>query len=519
MDDASTADPGPELAKVLKFRVELERTRSVRYRTFADAPAFQREIDSHLRALVKGALSKVAVDLERLPLPLDLISRVEQAEARAKKKVDEAEKREKEQRSAAQIANERAQAQEARAEVLASIAATQAATAAQKGRTEKARQIFANAALGTSNQEVLHLAFEFYWRGGALNSAQEMLERLLAIGGGQPDTAENATPLSNLGQMYHIRGDLNQAEKLYRRALALDEQLKRRESAATDYGYLGLIYQARGDLDRAEKMHKKALRIEEQLSQRSRISNCWTNLGLISQIRGDFKRAEQRHRKALELAASPASAPAGVVTIPVVVHVVYKRPEENISDKQIKSQIAVLNQDYRARNANLSTVPFPFKPLVGDARIEFELATKTPDGVRGKGITRTKTNADSFGDDDRIKFRRRGGVDPWDPQRYLNIWVGALAGGLLSYSQFPGGAKQTDGVVVILSPSERPGPLVDRSTRVIPRRRPSPCTSASTAFGTKSKGLLILHFKKGPISARRSFPTFPRTMARMAICS
>jgi len=42
------------------------------------------------------------------------------------------------------------------------------------------------------------------------------------------------------------------------------------------------------------------------------------------------------------------AGPPKLVTIPVVVHVVYTQEAENISDAQIKSQLAVLNRDFRA---------------------------------------------------------------------------------------------------------------------------------------------------------------------------
>src|SRR6185436_14748007 len=41
-----------------------------------------------------------------------------------------------------------------------------------------------------------------------------------------------------------------------------------------------------------------------------------------------------------------------IVTIPVVVHVVYNTPVQNISDDQIKSQIEVLNEDFRRLNTD-----------------------------------------------------------------------------------------------------------------------------------------------------------------------
>src|SRR5688572_20490920 len=62
-----------------------------------------------------------------------------------------------------------------------------------------------------------------------------------------------------------------------------------------------------------------------------------------------------------------------VVTIPVVVHVVHNPavPAQNIGDDQIHSQIAVLNQDFRAANADRDKVPAVWKQLVADAGIEF----------------------------------------------------------------------------------------------------------------------------------------------------
>ena len=55
---------------------------------------------------------------------------------------------------------------------------------------------------------------------------------------------------------------------------------------------------------------------------------------------------------------------------------------------------------------------------------------------------------DSFGTDDGVKDPARGGVAAWPADRYLNIWVAQLSGGLLGYAQFPGGPAETDGVVI-----------------------------------------------------------------------
>src|SRR4051794_27512331 len=53
-----------------------------------------------------------------------------------------------------------------------------------------------------------------------------------------------------------------------------------------------------------------------------------------------------------------------VATIRVVVNVVYHDDSQNISDAQIKSQIAALNKDFRAKNTDKSKTPTAFKGLV-----------------------------------------------------------------------------------------------------------------------------------------------------------
>nr|BFE36819.1 zinc metalloprotease [Actinomadura rugatobispora] len=142
-----------------------------------------------------------------------------------------------------------------------------------------------------------------------------------------------------------------------------------------------------------------------------------------------------------------------IVTIPVVVHVVHdpRAPEQNISDEQIRSQLTVLNQDYRAANPDAGKVPEVWRPLVADARIEFRLADRAPDGTPTDGIVRAETDRRGFTWDDGVKSKRTGGADPWPADQYLNLWVCRLTGGLLGYAQFPGGPPQTDGVVILHS--------------------------------------------------------------------
>ena len=138
-----------------------------------------------------------------------------------------------------------------------------------------------------------------------------------------------------------------------------------------------------------------------------------------------------------------------LITIPVVVHVVHRTDEENISDAQVKSQIDALNRDYRAKNADKSKVPAAWKGLLIDSNIQFALATKDPNGKKTSGITRTVTKATSFSVQNEVKSSKTGGVDPWPTDRYMNFWACNLGEGLLGYAQFPGGPSLTDGVVIL----------------------------------------------------------------------
>lgn len=56
---------------------------------------------------------------------------------------------------------------------------------------------------------------------------------------------------------------------------------------------------------------------------------------------------------------SEAAQRPGVTRIPVVVHVVWNTPQQNISDGQINSQIDVLNRDFRRTNPDVNTTPAP----------------------------------------------------------------------------------------------------------------------------------------------------------------
>lgn len=159
------------------------------------------------------------------------------------------------------------------------------------------------------------------------------------------------------------------------------------------------------------------------------------------------------------------SGQMNLIRIPVVVHIVYNPavPEENISDEDVKSQIRILNENFRK---SPGTQGISNSPDGTDAMIEFYLADTDPDGNPANGITRTASNNGPFywqvnngKDVTPVKYTSLGGHDAWDTGLYLNIWICNLAynmGVTYGYAQLPFYTgtpgelyeKPTDGVVI-----------------------------------------------------------------------
>ncbi len=138
-----------------------------------------------------------------------------------------------------------------------------------------------------------------------------------------------------------------------------------------------------------------------------------------------------------------------LVTIPVVFHIIWNTPEQNISEAQIQSQLDVMNKDFARLNADTVNTPAPFKPLGANTQIQFCLAQRTPDNQPTNGITRTQTNVVSYArTDTNMYYTSLGGIDIWDRDRYMNCYVVNFTGDILGFAQQPGGPPQQDGMVI-----------------------------------------------------------------------
>jgi hypothetical protein len=190
-----------------------------------------------------------------------------------------------------------------------------------------------------------------------------------------------------------------------------------------------------------------------QLPEKCATMSAWSHQMQDPHIAAGYQASQQA--AARWRAEHPISKTSGapVLTIPVVVHVLYKDASQNISDAQVHSQIAILNADYRRLNADTVNTPMMFDSIAADIEVEFCLAALDPSGNPTTGITRTSTSGGQllgffspFFED--AKYDSTGGHDAWPADRYLNIWVCEMFPGLLGYAQFPGGLSATDGVAI-----------------------------------------------------------------------
>ena len=152
----------------------------------------------------------------------------------------------------------------------------------------------------------------------------------------------------------------------------------------------------------------------------------------------------------LQESRTSSNAIGKTIIIPVVVHVLYHYPAENISDSLVRSQMRILNRDFRKLNPDTVKIPEAFKALAADCGIEFQLATVDPKGQATSGIVHKYTPITKWTMDDKIKLSSEMGDDGWNPKSYLNVWVGTLDQ-FLGYSSVPGDPSDKDGLVLSIA--------------------------------------------------------------------
>ncbi|HRN94176.1 MAG TPA: M43 family zinc metalloprotease [Chitinophagales bacterium] len=165
------------------------------------------------------------------------------------------------------------------------------------------------------------------------------------------------------------------------------------------------------------------------------------NPGYLQSIKSAFQKAKSNANIRVSQRGNMLDT---IYRIRTVFHVVYSKPEENLDDSVILSQLDVINEDFRRKNADTVNTRSIFSSFAADAGIEFFLADTDPDGNPTNGIIHSVGTPSGgifggFGASDEVKKTSTGGVNPWPTDKYLNIWICDLMGGIgvLGYSYPP----------------------------------------------------------------------------------
>ena len=177
----------------------------------------------------------------------------------------------------------------------------------------------------------------------------------------------------------------------------------------------------------------------------------------------EFEYSIKKKMQEISARQSSGRTMAGIVTIPIIVHVVNNGEPIgsglNLSQAQVQSQIEVLNEDMRRK---AGTPGFNDSPVGADIEIEFCLSPVDENGIIMKepGIDRYNGNKSSWTREEIEGSLKSTTI--WNPNLFYNIWTvkfGGTSSNLLGYAQFPdqsglgglnetGGPASTDGVVI-----------------------------------------------------------------------
>jgi hypothetical protein len=127
---------------------------------------------------------------------------------------------------------------------------------------------------------------------------------------------------------------------------------------------------------------------------------------------------------------------SGAFVVPVVFHILHDGGKEYLSNDMVESQVLYLNQYWNKSNPELPSVTALYQPVVANMGVEFRLAHLDPQGNCTDGIDRIMSFATNVGNNNTK-------LNPWPPDKYLNIWVNKSVErdssnyGTIAFSMYP----------------------------------------------------------------------------------
>lgn len=200
----------------------------------------------------------------------------------------------------------------------------------------------------------------------------------------------------------------------------------------------------------------------------SHISNDWVNEAGISE---KYKEEEEYQNN---LVSHLAGGDRSSYTIPVIFHVIYNTPLENVSETAINDLLDAVNEDFSATNSDIidARTALGFDPANAD--ITFCLARQDPFGVplAEHGIHRVPTVETWFDPDSEVNKMKGStggdtGTEGWDRDRYLNVWICDITNGagfgVAGYAYKP--------TIGSLPPADIDGIVIDYNLGMVPSNR------------------------------------------------
>ena len=134
---------------------------------------------------------------------------------------------------------------------------------------------------------------------------------------------------------------------------------------------------------------------------------------------------------------------AQTLFIPTVVHILYNGPGQNLSDAQVITLIASINQGFAGASTNTFVSRLIFDTLWANTQIQFCLATKDPNNNPTTGIERTNVSYNSMIGD---FFQAKTEMPAWNVNQFFNIWISSQGAGSSSFGGLTSNALFSNGV-------------------------------------------------------------------------
>jgi len=178
-------------------------------------------------------------------------------------------------------------------------------------------------------------------------------------------------------------------------------------------------------------------------SQTKRLLKSHDNMKRLEQLDDKIKDERENTRKRI--------VPIKDLTIPIVFHVLYHNEVNKISSAQVLSQLEALNRDFADPPLTMEHPAIDkekFRNKMDGMTIQFCFPQLNDDQKDLVGINYYQVANEEWDMDDAMKSEKNGGVDPWNTDKYLNVWVVNLSNHISGYAQLPGGPKAFDGIVI-----------------------------------------------------------------------